>query len=55
MHKEAIECFEWEMEMHPQDPLPVKWLTKLYSEMGKKEEAKNYLNLLHSMQKTSNL
>ncbi|SDH39487.1 hypothetical protein SAMN05192534_10535 [Alteribacillus persepolensis] len=51
---QAIECFSWEMEMDTQDPLPVRWLSKLYLEAGKQEESKAYQKLYQEMQKQKN-
>lgn len=47
----AIDCFSWEMELKGNDPTPVKWLSKIYSEMGLKAEYKAYQNLYIDMQK----
>jgi tetratricopeptide (TPR) repeat protein len=50
-YKEAIDCFNWEMELKPRDPLPVQWLTKVYLEMGMKEESNTYKNIYSTMLK----
>ncbi|SHG65518.1 tetratricopeptide repeat protein [Ornithinibacillus halophilus] len=42
LYDRAIECFSWEMEMKPQDPKPVQWLSKTYREMGMPEESEAY-------------
>lgn len=52
-YRKAIECFNWEMELNPQDPNPVQWLIKLYRELGMIEESNNYLYIYESMQKAS--
>ncbi len=51
---QAIECFSWEMEMDKSDPLPVRWLSKIYLEAGKKEESKAYQQLYRDMQNKAN-
>ncbi|WP_377891657.1 tetratricopeptide repeat protein [Alkalihalobacillus sp. R86527] len=53
-YDEAIKCFDWEMEMHPTDPTPVQWLTKVYREMGKIEESNTYMSIYTQMQRVSN-
>ncbi|MCA0992696.1 tetratricopeptide repeat protein [Pseudalkalibacillus hwajinpoensis] len=52
-YDEAITCFDWEMELHPTDPTPVQWLTKVYREMGKVEESNTYMSIYSQMQRTS--
>ena len=47
----AIDCFSWEMELRPDDPQPVKWLSRLYQEKGMSNEAKAYQQVLVEMQK----
>ncbi|TFJ92746.1 hypothetical protein [Lentibacillus salicampi] len=49
--EQAIECFSWEMELKPDDPTPLKWLSKVYHEMGMKQESKAYKQLLTNLQK----
>lgn len=41
-YDEAIECFSWEMELHPNDPSPVLQLSKMYQHKGMTQEAKTY-------------
>lgn len=53
-YDEAIKCFDWEMELHPTDPTPVQWLTKVYREMGKIEESNTYMSIYSQMQRASN-
>ncbi|WP_078543677.1 tetratricopeptide repeat protein [Litchfieldia alkalitelluris] len=50
-YEKAIECFSWEMELNSTDPLPVKWLSKLYKELGMTNESKDYQQVFLSMQK----
>ncbi|PLR86827.1 hypothetical protein CVD25_17885 [Bacillus canaveralius] len=50
-YEKAIECFTWEMELKPDDPNPVQWLTKVYRELGMVEESNNYLYIYSNMQK----
>lgn len=52
-YDEAITCFDWEMELHPTDPTPVQWLTKVYREMGKVEESNTYMSIYSQMQRIS--
>ncbi len=53
-YDQAITCFDWEMELHPTDPTPVQWLTKVYREMGKVEESNTYMSIYSKMQRVSN-
>ncbi|MFD1361765.1 hypothetical protein [Lentibacillus salinarum] len=48
---QAIECFSWEMELKPEDPKPLKWLAKVYQELGMKQEAAAYRQLCVNLQK----
>ena len=41
-YDEAIECFSWEMELHPNDPYPVSQLSKMYQNKGMVSEATAY-------------
>ena len=41
-YDEAIECFSWEMELHPNDPSPVSLLSKMYQNKGMVPEATAY-------------
>jgi tetratricopeptide (TPR) repeat protein len=50
-YDQAIECFSWEMELKSIDPKPVQWLSKIYNEMGMKQEYKAYQQLCIDMQK----
>ncbi|MDP4552197.1 hypothetical protein Q9251_15070 [Alkalihalobacillus macyae] len=52
-YDDAITCFDWEMELHPTDPTPVQWLTKVYREMGKLEESNTYMSIYSKMQRVS--
>lgn len=49
--EKAIDCFSWEMELHPNDPKPVQWLAKIYSHLGMAEEAKAYQYMYATMKK----
>lgn len=51
LNKQAIDCFIWEMELNPSDPIPVQWLIKLYRESGSIEESNNYMYIYNSLQK----
>ncbi|MFC0524330.1 hypothetical protein ACFFGV_12205 [Pontibacillus salicampi] len=46
---QAIECFSFEMELNEHNPKPVQWLSKLYNELGMKQEAKAYQKLYVDM------
>ncbi|RSL32441.1 hypothetical protein D7Z54_14890 [Salibacterium salarium] len=50
---QAIDCFSWEMELNKSDPQPVRWLSKIYLELGKKEESKAYQELYRNMQENA--
>lgn len=43
---EAVECFYWELELDPSNTRSIKWLSKLYLEMGMVEESKSYQYML---------
>ncbi|EQB37830.1 hypothetical protein M948_04505 [Virgibacillus sp. CM-4] len=49
----AIECMSWDMELYEDDPKPVEWLAKLYSELGMEAEHKAYQQLYVDMVKRS--
>ncbi|MDY7043237.1 hypothetical protein RVS70_03365 [Virgibacillus sp. M23] len=49
----AIECMSWDMELYPDDPKPVEWLSILYSELGMEAEHKAYQQLYIDMVKRS--
>lgn len=50
---DAVECFNWELELNPTNISSIKWLTKLYLEMGMVEESKSYQYMYHNLQKGS--
>lgn len=50
-YEQAIECFSWEMELKAVDPKPVQWLSKIYNELGMKQEYLAYQQLCIDMQK----
>lgn len=50
---QAIDCFNWDFELNPTNARPLKWLTKLYRELGMVEESKSYQYLFQQMQKGS--
>jgi tetratricopeptide (TPR) repeat protein len=41
-YDKAIDCFFWEMELEPQDPLPVRKISKMYQNKGLLSEAATY-------------
>ncbi|MGN8646875.1 hypothetical protein ACTNEO_12050 [Gracilibacillus sp. HCP3S3_G5_1] len=45
-YDQAIACFEWEMELSPNDPAPVQYLYKSYLAKGDKEQANTYKQLI---------
>lgn len=51
--EQAVDCFLWDYELHPTNPRPIKWLTKLYRELGMKEESESYMYLYKQIQKSS--
>ncbi|WP_163971889.1 hypothetical protein [Oceanobacillus halotolerans] len=48
-YEKSIDCFKWEMELHPENPKPVKYLAKIYQELDQPEEASAYKQLLKHM------
>lgn len=50
---QALDCFLWDVELHPNNLRPIRWLTKLYHEMGMLEEARSYQCLYKQIQKSS--
>ncbi|RDW16899.1 hypothetical protein CWR48_14905 [Oceanobacillus arenosus] len=49
--EKSIDCFKWEMELSPDDPKPVTYLTKIYQKIGNHVEANTYQQLLIQMTK----
>ncbi|MDO6448677.1 hypothetical protein [Oceanobacillus profundus] len=47
--EKSIDCFKWEMEMHPNNPKPVSYLSKIYNQLGQQEEATAYQQLFLQM------
>lgn len=47
----ALECFQMEMELKPDDPQPLRWLAKVYSDKKMTDESKVYQQLCVDMQK----
>lgn len=47
----AIDCFSWEMELHPQHATPVEHLSKMYQHKGMPEEAAAYQHILVELKK----
>ncbi|SFM45594.1 hypothetical protein SAMN04487943_11941 [Gracilibacillus orientalis] len=45
-YDQAIACFEWEMELSPNDPAPIQYLYKSYLAKGDKEQANTYKQLM---------
>ncbi|WP_156822936.1 hypothetical protein [Gracilibacillus lacisalsi] len=45
-YDQAIACFEWEMELAPEDPAPIQYLYKSYLAKGDKEQANTYKQLM---------
>lgn len=48
-YREAIDCYTYEMELHPDSREPVERLSRTYLAAGQAEEAKAYQDLLKSM------
>jgi len=46
---QAIDCYFWEMELKPQDPAPLRRLSKMYQKKGLLKEASAYQKLLGQM------
>lgn len=49
-YEKAIDCFNWELELQPNQLEPLQWLAKSYQQLGKTEEAKTYQQILSHMQ-----
>ncbi|WP_186576774.1 tetratricopeptide repeat protein [Aquibacillus kalidii] len=47
----SIDCFKWEMELNPDNPQPIRLLSNIYRNIGNREEANTYQQLLVHMQK----
>jgi hypothetical protein len=41
-YDKAIDCFFWEMELQPQNPIPVLRISKMYQQKGMVKEASVY-------------
>ncbi|WP_026693064.1 hypothetical protein [Peribacillus kribbensis] len=50
---QAVDCFLWDIEMNPSSSKPIKWLIKVYRELGMLEESKTYQHLYKLVQKSS--
>ncbi len=48
-YREAIDCYTYEMELHPESREPVERLSRTYLAAGQTEEAKAYQDLLKTM------
>jgi len=46
----AIDCFFWEMELQPQNPAPVRKISKMYQSKGMIQEAAAYQKVLAQLQ-----
>ncbi|AXI10162.1 hypothetical protein CUC15_15020 [Oceanobacillus zhaokaii] len=51
LFEKSIDCFKWEMELSPNDPKPVTYLSKIYKKIGNHDEANAYQQLLIQMTK----
>ncbi|WP_100406299.1 hypothetical protein [Bacillus solitudinis] len=47
----AIECFSWEMELKPNEPKPIQWISKVYRDKGMNTESDAYRQLCINLQK----
>ena len=54
-YDEAIECFSWEMELRPDDTLPVHYLSKMYQNMGMVEEAASYQQIYNQLKRNQEI
>ncbi|WP_163539543.1 tetratricopeptide repeat protein [Gracilibacillus sp. YIM 98692] len=52
-YDKAIQCFEWEMELNPNDLKPLQYLYKSYLKKDDKEQANIYKKLLINVQSQS--
>jgi hypothetical protein len=48
-YDKAIDCFFWEMELEPQNPVPVQKISKMYQQKGMAAEAAAYQKLYAGM------
>ncbi|RDW15543.1 tetratricopeptide repeat protein [Oceanobacillus chungangensis] len=51
LFEKSIDCFKWEMELSPNDPRPVTYLSKIYQKIGNQAESNAYQQLLIQMTK----
>lgn len=54
-YDEAIECFSWEMELHPDDSSPVWQLSKMYQHKGMVEEAVAYQQIYTQLKRNQEI
>ena len=54
-YDEAIECFSWEMELHPAETLPVRQLSKMYQSKGMVEEASAYQQVYNQLERNQEI
>ncbi|ULT57706.1 hypothetical protein L1999_03865 [Neobacillus drentensis] len=48
-YDKAIDCFAWEMELQPQNPSPVRKISKMYQAKGLVKEASAYQQILNQL------
>ena len=48
-YDKAIECFAWEMELQPQNPSPIRKISKMYQAKGLIKEAAAYQQILNHL------
>jgi tetratricopeptide (TPR) repeat protein len=52
-YEQAIECFQWEMELNPGNLEPVQQLMKASEKLGRQKEVETYQHLLKQIQKST--
>jgi len=48
-YDKAIDCFAWEMELQPQNPSPIRKISKMYQAKGLVKEASAYQQILNHL------
>jgi tetratricopeptide (TPR) repeat protein len=54
-YDKAIDCFAWEMELQPQNPSPVRKISKMYQAKGLVKEAAAYQQILNHLPSNKHL
>ncbi|MEH7115947.1 hypothetical protein V7128_00805 [Neobacillus vireti] len=54
-YDKAIDCFAWEMELEPQNPSPIRKISKMYQYKGQLKEAADYQQLLNHLSSSQHI